>query len=267
MGELNGRSPDNPNEPEKRIEQPKEIPATELARAREVRDDSRAAYDRLGVEEVVEEVTQGKPVDDGAAAIVYKATIDNKDVAIRLPNPHPGSPNEADQAWASFDDRLEALARAKGTPGYEQLVAHKFDDTKKVVATEWIPGKPVIEMTPAERAQATPAQLEEMAQNVTRGGEKGVAVEWALSNILYDPRDGFTIVDYETTDTPMTSHQSAREFGDFLLDVSDVYKTKPEADKRASLEFLRRGLDAFQAVFPREQREHGRLLRDYRNAF
>lgn len=92
------------------------------------------------------------------------------------------------------DARAEVLARAKGIPHLEQVVAMSYDDS--TVITELMPGKELGYDTPIEDLrQITDEQLSDLVDTVIAATEHGISIDPKPSNILYDTEQGFGIID------------------------------------------------------------------------
>lgn len=273
MGELGDR--DSPGMPEdlqyKPIErQAEELPVAEVTRVREVREDSRVAYDRHGMDEIVDRVSRGKHVGFGTKMVVYKGELDDgRKVAIRTPRPYLSSPRDAVDAWADFPGRVEAYARAKDLAGFQQLVNHRMDNARRVVTAEWVEGTPVVDMGKEDLTQVSADEITEMARNAMQGAQKGVSVDWMAANIVHTPEGKLVFVDYEPMEQSDLPRDPAIGFKNFLLEASGVKASElmsPD-EKRSSLEFLRRGMKAFQEVFPHKAKCYAGLWRAYTKAF
>lgn len=94
---------------------------------------------------------------------------------------------------ANFE--IKSLLRAKGIPRTSQLVSYSFEDG--VVIMELLPGKDITNLTLGEDAQnITDEHLEQLIDTVRELDAKGLIIDSNPSNFMYDPEQGFSVLDY-----------------------------------------------------------------------
>lgn len=92
------------------------------------------------------------------------------------------------------DVRADVTARAKGIPHLEQVVAMSYDNS--TIITELMPGKELGYDTPIENIrQITDEQLSDLVDTVISAVEHGISIDPKPSNIFYDTKQGFGIID------------------------------------------------------------------------
>lgn len=127
---------------------------------------------------------------NGSNAMVFSITEGDKSYAVRVPNGKGISP-------AAIDSHLAGAVLGKGIPHLEQIVAASYKDG--VTVAEVMPGKEVGHLTPDEISGVTDEQLGELVDTLVAVSEHGVEIDPKPSNIFYDPKEGYGIVDYHSS--------------------------------------------------------------------
>lgn len=93
---------------------------------------------------------------------------------------------------ANFE--IKPLLRAKGIPHTAQLTSYSFEDG--VVIMELLPGKTVTDFTMENAPQYPHHHIVQLIETVRELGEKGLSIDPKPSNFIYDPQEGFSILDF-----------------------------------------------------------------------
>lgn len=160
------------------------------------------AYPRFAskIEELKKTLESTKPKEheaflgNGSNASVFYIESDGKRYAVRIPSTEEISPT-------SIDHHLSAAFLSKGIPHLEQIVAASYEDG--VTVAEIMPGKHMGQLTLADVEAISSEQLGELINTLSRAIEKGIIIDPKPSNIFYDSKEGFGIVD-------LTSAKAAR---------------------------------------------------------
>jgi len=100
-------------------------------------------------------------------------------------------------------DRLPALMHGLGRQGLEQLVACSPEDG--VLVTRRSPGRVISALSFEEAKAMTQKQFKALALTIDFATRANIEIEVEPDNILFDPIEGFSLVDYSlTTDMPST---------------------------------------------------------------
>jgi len=94
---------------------------------------------------------------------------------------------------AKVNSRAIALARAKGLPGLEQGVAVSYDPP--VVVAELAKGRDMASLTLEERQSIPQEHWDQLQANMLNAVEHGLDLDPNSDNFVYDPENGFTIID------------------------------------------------------------------------
>lgn len=93
---------------------------------------------------------------------------------------------------ANFE--IKPLIRAKDIPHTSQLVGYSFEDG--VVIMELLPGTDVTNFTPEEAPEYPDKHIVQLIDTVRDLDAKGLVIDPNPSNFMYDPEQGFSILDY-----------------------------------------------------------------------
>lgn len=127
---------------------------------------------------------------NGSNAMVFSITEGEKSYAVRVPNGKGISP-------AAIDSHLAGAVLGKGIPHLEQIVAASYKDG--VTVAEVMPGKEVGHLSVEEVRNISDEQLGELVDTLQAVSERGIEIDPKPSNIFYDPKEGFGIVDYHSS--------------------------------------------------------------------
>ena len=95
----------------------------------------------------------------------------------------------------NITDRLEGAIRGFGIKGLEQVVAASIPD--HIFISEMMPGKSVRYIGPQLEQQITDQQLANLIESIMKANTRGIAFDTEHENILYDPFNGFGLIDYD----------------------------------------------------------------------
>ena len=93
---------------------------------------------------------------------------------------------------ANFE--IKPLIRAKDIPHTSQLVSYSFEDG--VVVMELLPGTDVTNFTPEEAPEYSDEHIIQLINTVRELDAKGLVIDPKPSNFMYDPEQGFSVLDY-----------------------------------------------------------------------
>lgn len=127
---------------------------------------------------------------NGSNAMVFSITEGDKSYAVRVPKGKGISPG-------AIDRHLAGAVLGKGIPHLEQIVAASYKDG--VTVAEVMPGKEVGHLTPDEIKDITDEQLGELVDTLVAASKHGIEIDPKPSNIFYDPKEGYGIVDYHSS--------------------------------------------------------------------
>jgi len=126
----------------------------------------------------------------GSNSTVFEISSEGKDYAVRVPNGKGVNPGV-------IDSHLAGAVLGKGVPHLEQIVAASYEDG--VTVAEKMPGKEMGDLTVDDIKQITDGQLVELVDTLATVHERGIEIDPKPSNIFYDPKAGFGIVDYHSS--------------------------------------------------------------------
>jgi hypothetical protein len=159
------------------------------------------------------------------------------------------------------DRKLRAAMLGLGMPHLEQVVAASYENGQTIA--EHMVGTSLDQVSAQELAsQATDDQLRDFIGTLTAAYDAGIVIDPKTSNIFYDERDGFGIIDYladthEPGRSP-TTRADAIGFGAGALSATGInlnrrndpsYKDYFLAQRKANLTTLRRYRDLCQSLF------------------
>lgn len=105
--------------------------------------------------------------------------------------------------------KANALARGKGIAGLLQPVA--INITPPIAVVERIHGSPLHEMPRGDIESITDAHWEALYKAAEQATRKGILLDPNADNILYNPNDGFTVIDYQPNTRPQIPEAAVRE--------------------------------------------------------
>ncbi len=125
------------------------------------------------------------------AAFAFRAEVDGveKDLVALVDH----APDKS-YAKAKLLERASNLALVKGRAGFEQGVAWSNDPP--VVVAERAYGVSLEELSSEQANNILPEHWQKLATNVEAVANLGIALDPMLSNFYYDPKEGFTVIDF-----------------------------------------------------------------------
>lgn len=89
---------------------------------------------------------------------------------------------------------IKPLIKAKGVEHVAQFVCHSFQDG--VVIMDLLPGTDVTNFTPENAPEYTDKDIGQLLDTVVSLDSAGLAIDPKPSNFMYDPNQGFSVLDY-----------------------------------------------------------------------
>ncbi|QQS20341.1 hypothetical protein IPL85_02750 [Candidatus Saccharibacteria bacterium] len=181
---------------------------------------------------------------NGSNATVFSIIEGDKSYAVRVPNGKEISPG-------AIDSHLAGAVLGKGIPHLEQIVAASYKDG--VTVAEVMPGREVGHLTVDEIKGVTDEQLVELVDTLVAVSDQGIEIDPKPSNIFYDPKEGYGIVDYHSS--KVAGKESAdQDLGTIVgwmatfIGSAGFYGKQPNYDKTTEedahdLEFIKANLD------------------------
>lgn len=127
----------------------------------------------------------------GSNSRVYAADIGNTLYAVRIP--------KAERVDAGVvDGHMAAALLGRWAPHLEQIVAASYEHG--VTVAEIMPGVDMTHISAEEVGRVQDAQIEELIDTLQDSQARGINIDPKPSNLLYDPLEGYGIVDYQTPD-------------------------------------------------------------------
>lgn len=118
----------------------------------------------------------------GSNADVYRISSEGKDFAVKL------------LRRGEVKDAIKPMQMSVGIDHTAKLVA--FSEQDNAVVMELIAGKPVTELTPETSPDYKDEEIVELINTIIQLNERGLVMDPKLSNTMYSPETGFTLLDY-----------------------------------------------------------------------
>lgn len=134
---------------------------------------------------------------NGSNAKVYMVSKGAKKYAVRIPNGVKVNP-------AAVDMKVAGGILAKGVPHAEQVVAASYKDG--VTICEVMPGKDMHHQTHEDVDAVTDDQLEGLVETATMLHEREVEIDPKPSNLFYDTKEGYGVIDFHSSKVIKNSH-------------------------------------------------------------
>lgn len=175
------------------------------------------------VEQLKEEISD--PVDlinhpellgAGVSSHAFAIQKDGKTYVVRVPAMGRVKPD-------TIERHLGVAIKTQGMSHVEQIVAASYETG--VTVAELMPGKTVGELTPDEMEAITPEQLAQLIRTVTQLQERGLVIDLNAGNILYDPVEGFGIIDIQEPLIGAPKRNDTQELGIRLRTVIAIIMT------------------------------------------
>jgi hypothetical protein len=117
---------------------------------------------------------------------------------------------------ANFE--IKPLLRAKGIPHVAQLESYSFEDG--VVVMDLLPGKEVSQFTPETAPEYTDAHIIQLIDTVRELDAKGLVIDPKPSNFMYDPTEGFSVLDFHLKKNISSNYDLPQEIIDLKAALS-----------------------------------------------
>ena len=148
---------------------------------------------------------------DSAFSSVHRLQLDGTSYAVR---------EAEDENTREIDKHLEAAVRVADIPHMEHIVAASY--VHGVTVAPFVEGRPIDE---CDASVVTTAQVAELYAAMKQAEDRGVGFDFAGKNLLYEPNDGFTVIDLGMNDN--IDHLSAVGAMMTLIDVLGYDETIP----------------------------------------
>ena len=141
------------------------------------------------IAELKAKMAQGKPKElpeylgSGSNGSAFRIEVDGKTYAAKF---------SGNITQANFE--IKPLIRAKDIPHTSQLVSYSFEDG--VVVMELLSGTDVTNFTPEEAPEYSDEHIVQLIDTVRELDAKGLVIDPKPSNFMYDPEQGFSVLDY-----------------------------------------------------------------------
>lgn len=100
-------------------------------------------------------------------------------------------------------DFAEPLLRGKGIPGTEQLICFIDDGGeagKGAIICEVAPGSMFHDIPFDEQAKIPDHHFDQLVETIEAMAQRRLVLDTCITNLLYDPEKGFTVIDYQTAE-------------------------------------------------------------------
>lgn len=192
---------------------------------------------------------QAEIIQEGILVETTAALYKGKEYAVR-------SYVSPDIAHIDFANRLPALVHGLGRQGLEQLVAYSPQDG--VLVTRRQPGRPFRTIGLDEAATMTQRQFDELALTIDFATRAKIEVNQTPDSILFDPIEGFSVVDYSLTAKQVSTGRTVKEVGRALLSLG---RDLPAFGSKESVQIRKELLHmATQAGISTNSQSDGRAL-------
>lgn len=127
---------------------------------------------------------------EGSHSSVYKITKDGTDYTVRLPHYDT-------EKVAEVEDHVAAAVLGNEVDGLERLVTASYEDA--VTVSEFIKGSSLESLPAKAFGEITDSQLDALLTSIETSQQKGVVIDFKPENIMYDPSEGFTVIDFHAS--------------------------------------------------------------------
>jgi len=119
----------------------------------------------------------------GSNGSAFRIAVDGKEYAAKF-----------SQSITQANFEIKPLLRAKSIPHTSQFVAYSFEDG--VVIMELLEGTEVTNFSPEDAPEYTDEDIVQLIDTVRELDAKGLVIDPKPSNFMYDPKEGFSVLDY-----------------------------------------------------------------------
>ncbi len=137
-------------------------------------------------------------------------------------------PRFSNRIGITINSRIEGALRARGLPHMEQMVAASYDEG--VTISERLPGLAWNTLAKTGGASITDEQLAQLLVTLETALQHGVGIDFDAdgTNFLYDPKEGFGVVDVHASDAIYLGYsikKTASSLGIIGLDVRNRFQS------------------------------------------
>lgn len=150
---------------------------------------------------------------DSAFSSVHRLELDGVSYAVR-------EAEAEDENMREIDKHLEAAIRVADIRHMEHIVAASY--VHGITVAPFVEGRPIDE---CDASVVTAAQVAELYAAMKQAEDRGVGFDFGGKNLLYEPNDGFTVIDLGMNDN--LDHLSAVGAMMTLIDVFAYDRTIP----------------------------------------
>lgn len=132
----------------------------------------------------------------GGGSRAFTLVLDGKEYAVVV----PADTREAWKPNSAVEARVQPLLAVQGVSHLEQIAA--VSDEYGITISERMPGVTLgSEMPLTAIGSISQEQVDTLVDTILIGCERGIVFDPKLSNFLYDPAEGFGIIDFQSPDT------------------------------------------------------------------
>lgn len=158
----------------------------------------------------------------GGNSRAFTLTLDDKEYVAIIPATREAwKPNE------SVEARVKPLLAVQGVPHLEQIMA--ISDEYGVTISERIPRTTLDSEVPLGAVDGiSQEQVDTLVDTILIGCERGIVFDPKLSNFLYDPKEGFGIIDFQSPGTyGVVARDTVKQVSDIVMKLSTMTTGKP----------------------------------------
>jgi hypothetical protein len=137
-------------------------------------------------------VSIGGYIDSGTEMDVVRIDSDN---VMKLPQPTIEEVTGLTPTQA-VAGRVDALVKGWGLPGLEQIVAYS-DRVPLAIVVAYAPGTTMKRITAHQKNLIRDVDYVRLCNTLEAMHDRGLAIDAARGNLIYDPQSGFTVIDYD----------------------------------------------------------------------
>lgn len=175
----------------------------------------------------------------GTQANVYGLVCDGAEYVARIPK----YPEDGSALWV--DKYAAGMLAVEGVSHFEQIAAISYEES--VVIAERMPGVPIDRLTNGDINAISDNQLQELVATLKIAHDRGVRLDTAPANYMYDRTAGFGLIDLELEKRSLDGRRATfdkkieqtavalQKIGEKLSDESEGADTQEYYDSRARL--------------------------------